>query len=231
MYIAGLNLPVSCTQGLEALVVFSTIEYFWHIRGVVKTIATQAESKGGRVRQETIPLLGRIVTPIHALAAWMPPVVYIGALVLNKFRQPEWMTRFALPDEIVGVNLDPARKGVLRAAACVAGFMLRSLTDSTFQHLGEQWHSLGRRERPRVVQTGPYAWVRHPLYTAVLLQEVAWSVVFWSYIPLVALGITAAAFAVKMPIEEGLIQRDDGIKEEYQRYKKRVPSRIIPYIW
>lgn len=35
----------------------------------------------------------------------------------------------------------------------------------------------------------------------VLLQEAMWSVMFWSYIPLVALGITAVAFAVKMPIE------------------------------
>ncbi|KAF8124759.1 hypothetical protein EV363DRAFT_1419555 [Boletus edulis] len=218
MYIAGLNLPVSSTQALEALVAFSTLDYFRHIRGIVKTIGPQAESKGGRVRPESMPLLGRIVSPIHALAAWMPLAVYIGALVLNNFRQPEWMTRFALPDEIVGVNLDPAWKGVLRAAACVAGFGLRSLADN-------------RREHPRVVQTGPYAWVRHPLYTVVLVQEVAWSVMFWSYIPLVALGITAAAFAVKMPIEEGIIQRDEGIKEEYREYKKSVPSRIIPYIW
>ncbi|KAF8442115.1 hypothetical protein L210DRAFT_3644282 [Boletus edulis BED1] len=201
------------------------------IRGIVKTIGPQAESKGRRVRPESMPLLGRIVSPIHGLAAWMPPAVYIGALVLNKLRQPEWMTRFALPDEIVGVNLDPAWKSVLRAVACVAGFGLRSLADNVFQHLGEQWHSLGRREHPRVVQTGPYAWVRHPLYTVVLVQEVAWSVMFWSYIPLVALGITAAAFAVKMPIEEGIIQRDEGIKEEYREYKKSVPSRIIPYIW
>lgn len=38
-------------------------------------------------------------------------------------------------------------------------------------------------------------------YRAVLLQEAVWSIMFWSYIPLVALGIIAAAFAVKMPIE------------------------------
>lgn len=35
----------------------------------------------------------------------------------------------------------------------------------------------------------------------VLLQEAVWSVMFWSYVPLIALGIIAAAFAVKMPIE------------------------------
>ncbi|KAH0833436.1 hypothetical protein J3R83DRAFT_12550 [Lanmaoa asiatica] len=74
---------------------------------------------------------------------------------------------------------------------------------------------------------------------------------FWSYIPLAAFGIIAAAFAVKMPIEvcfrfptwlpaltsdswkiqEDMIQRDEGMKEEYGAYKKRVPARVIPYIW
>ncbi|KAI9460332.1 hypothetical protein HD554DRAFT_2197143 [Boletus coccyginus] len=231
MYIAGLNLLVSSTQAFEAFIVFSAFDFFRYLRGIVKTIAVQAESKGGRVRAGTTPSLGRVIALIHPLAAYIPPVVYIGAVVLNKFRQPEWMTQFALPDEIAGVRLDPVWKGVLRAGACVAGLALRSLVDSAFHHLGEQWHSIGRRERPRVVQTGPYAWVRHPLYTAVLLQEVVWSVMFWSYVPLVALAITAAASAVKMPIEEDVIQQDDVIKEEYREYKKKVTARIIPYIW
>ena len=147
MLIAGFNFPVPSTRMLEALVVFSAFDFFRHIRGTVKTIAVQAESKGGRVRAETTvtPFLGRIVTPIYVLAAYIPPAVYIGALVLNKFRQPEWMTQFALSDEIAGVPLDPAWKGLLRAGACVAGFALRYLVDSAFHHLGEQWHSLGVR--------------------------------------------------------------------------------------
>jgi hypothetical protein len=145
MYIAGLNLPVSSTRVLEAFVVFSTFDFFRYTRGIVRTIAVQAESKGGHVRVQTTPFLGRIVTPIHALAAYIPPAVYIAALVLNKFRQPVWMTQFALSDEIAGVRLDPAWKGLLRVGACVAGLALRNLLDSAFHHLGEQWHSLGVR--------------------------------------------------------------------------------------
>ena len=145
MYIAGLNLPVSSTRVLEAFVVFSAFDFFRHIRGIVKSIAVQAESKGGHVRVETTPFLGRVVTPIHALAAYIPPAVYIGALVLNKLRQPMWMTQFALSDKIAGVRLDPAWKGLLRVGACVAGLALRNLIDSAFHHLGEQWHSLGVR--------------------------------------------------------------------------------------
>ncbi|KAH0833435.1 hypothetical protein J3R83DRAFT_12549 [Lanmaoa asiatica] len=110
MYIAGLNLPISSTQVVETLVVFSAVDFFRHVRGSMKTIAVHAESKGGRVRAETMPILGRIVIPIHALASFLPPAVYIGALVLNKFRQPVWMAQFALSDEIAGVRLDSAWK-------------------------------------------------------------------------------------------------------------------------
>ncbi|KAF8556505.1 hypothetical protein OG21DRAFT_616156 [Imleria badia] len=98
MCIAGLKLPVSSTQILEALVVFSTFDFFRHMRGIVKTIAVQAKSRGGRVRAETMPFFGRIVTPIYAFAAFIPPVIHIGTLVLNKFQQPEWMSQFALSD-------------------------------------------------------------------------------------------------------------------------------------
>ena len=35
----------------------------------------------------------------------------------------------------------------------------------------------------------------------ILVQEVLWGVMLWSYVPFVALGIVAAALTVKMPIE------------------------------
>lgn len=111
----------------------------------MKTIVINPESKGGRVRTETIPILDWIITPIYALATFVPPAVYIGALVSNNFRQPEWVAQFALSDEIAGVRLDPAWKDVLRAGACVTGFSLKNLVDNAFYHLGEQCHSLGVR--------------------------------------------------------------------------------------
>ncbi|KAG1774853.1 hypothetical protein EV702DRAFT_1047390 [Suillus placidus] len=102
---------------------------------------------------------------------------------------------------------------------------------STFTHLGNQWHLIGRREKPKVMQTGPYAVMRHPLYTNMLIQEALFALMFWSYAPLVGLGITAGAFAVKMPIEEDLIMKDPAVAAEYRAYMQRVPARVIPYLW
>ncbi|KAF8124752.1 hypothetical protein EV363DRAFT_1353578 [Boletus edulis] len=229
MYIAGLELPLSPSQWPEVLVVLSTADYFRYIITRVKQLAVISESRGGRIRPESMPstFLGRIISPIHGLAIFIPPLVYVGALTLNRFQQPEWMARFAFSTEMI----DSAQRSALRVVACAASFALRSFSDSTFKHLGDQWHTIGRREKSRVVKTGPFAWVRHPGYSSVLLQEALWCIMFWSYIPLVALGITAAVFAIKMPIEESVIQKDDAVKDEYRKYMKEVPARIFPYVW
>ncbi|KAG6372205.1 hypothetical protein JVT61DRAFT_7998 [Boletus reticuloceps] len=197
MYIAGLNLPLS--QWPEVLVVLSTADYFRYIITRVKQLAVISESRGGRIRPDSMPstFLGRFITPIQDIAIFIPPLVYVGALTLNRFQQPEWMARFAFSTEMI----DATQRNALSVVACAASFALRSFLDSAFKHLGDQWHAIGRREKPRVVKTGPYAWVRHPVYSSVLLQEALWCIMFWSHIPLVALGITAAALAVKMPIE------------------------------
>ncbi|KAG1839351.1 hypothetical protein F4604DRAFT_1836382 [Suillus subluteus] len=98
-------------------------------------------------------------------------------------------------------------------------------------HLGNQLHAIGRCEKPRVVQTGPYVVVHHPLYTSVLIQELLFTLMSWSYAPLVGWCIVAGAFAVEMPIEEHLIMQDPAIAAEYRAHMQRVPSRVIPFLW
>lgn len=141
MYIAGPKLSLSSPQWLEVLVVLSTGDYFRYIISRMKVLAVVSESKGGRIRPESMPptFLGRIITPIHGLAIFIPPLIYVGALVLNGFRQPEWIARFTLSTEIV----DSTWRNALRVLACVASFSLRSFTDSTSKHLGDQWHTIG----------------------------------------------------------------------------------------
>ncbi|KIJ12322.1 hypothetical protein PAXINDRAFT_177193 [Paxillus involutus ATCC 200175] len=195
----------------------------------MRSVSANAETKGGRIRPESMPtsFLARIVTPIQLFATFLPPMVYVCAVVLNGFQQPVWMAKLALSEEVVGLEW----KDALRVLACSANFVLWEITDSVFDHLAEQWHAAGRREKSRVVQTGPYAFVRHPLFSTVLIQKALWAVMFWSYVPLFALAIIAAVFVVKLPIEEGTILQDEGIRDEYKAYMKKVPARLIPYIW
>ncbi|KAF8837060.1 hypothetical protein BDN67DRAFT_244392 [Paxillus ammoniavirescens] len=229
MHVVALDVPISLSQGLEAVVILTLTEGLRYGVTKMRSVAANAETKGGRIRPESIPtsFLARIVTPIQVLVTFLPPMVYVCAVVLNGFQQPVWMAKLALSREMMGLEW----KNALRVLACSANFFLWGIINFVFDHLAEQWHAEGRREKSRVVQTGPYAFVRHPLFSAALVQKVLWAIMFWSYVPLFALAIVAVVLVVKLPIEEGTILQDEGIRDEYRAYMKKVPARLIPYIW
>lgn len=88
-----------------------------------------------------------------------------------------------------------------------------------------------------------YSCVNAPTCSCVLGMELASAFMFWSNIPLYAFAITAAAYAVKIPIEVNflksrllaasltMIEDDTEVGIEYMHYTSHVRSRIIPYIW
>ncbi|KAG2151358.1 hypothetical protein DEU56DRAFT_777474 [Suillus clintonianus] len=225
-YIAGLTLP-SPPQIVEGLAVFTTFRSIQYALSRVLAIAPVARAEAGVIRTTPTSFIGKVVTPIHSLSFFIPPVTYILCVTFNRFAQPAWMQRMNLPTNYFQLETEIA----LRIAACASTFVLLRFIGRIFTHLGNQWHAIGRREKPKVVQTGPYAVVRHPLYTSVLIQGMLFAVMSWSYAPLVGLGITAGAFAVKMPIEEDLIMKDSAVAGEYRTYMQRVPARVIPYLW
>jgi len=226
-YIAGLTLPVPSPQVVNGFVTFTTFRFLQLLISSIRAIAPVAESEAGAIRKLPTSFIGKVVTPVHGLVSLIPPVTYVICVTVNRFMQPSWMQRMSLPNTYLHQETEVA----LRVAACASTFVLLRFFKRTFSHLGNQWHGIGRREKPRLVQTGPYAVVRHPLYIAVLIQQALFSVMFWSYAPLVGLGITAAAFAIKMPIEEDLIMKDPAVGVEYRAYMQRVPARVIPFVW
>lgn len=80
----------------------------------------------------------------------------------------------------------------------------------------------------KVIDTGLYGIVRHPMYAATVLMFLAMPVVLGSW---AALGVMAAyplIIAVRIINEEKVLEAGlDG----YIDYKKRVRYRLIPYIW
>ncbi|MFC1767291.1 methyltransferase family protein [Candidatus Margulisiibacteriota bacterium] len=84
------------------------------------------------------------------------------------------------------------------------------------------------QEGQKLVDTGPYAVVRHPMYTAAILMYIFIPLAlgsFWAVIPLLFLPIS---IIIRIFDEEkALIDSLDG----YADYMKRVRYRLIPYIW
>ncbi|KAG2070433.1 hypothetical protein BDR04DRAFT_1100135 [Suillus decipiens] len=227
MYIADLTTLPSTTQIVEGLAVFTTFQHLQYVLSLTRAIAPVASAEAGSIRTTPTSFIGKIITPIHGLSFFVPTATYILCVTFNRFAQPAWMQRMSLPD----IYFTYENKVGLRVAACAATFVLMRFTGRVFKHLGNQWHAIGRREKSRVVQTGPYAVVRHPLYTSVLIQGLLFTIMSWSYASLVGFGITAGGLAVKMPIEEDLIMQDPGVAAEYRAYMQRVPARVIPFIW
>ena len=78
-----------------------------------------------------------------------------------------------------------------------------------------------------LIVDGPYRWVRHPIYTGLLLAfaGTAWAVGEWRGV--LAVAIVAASFWRKLKLEEVIMRREFG--EAYDRYAARTPA-LIPFV-
>ncbi len=79
-----------------------------------------------------------------------------------------------------------------------------------------------------VVSTGPYGLVRHPMYSAVLLQFPASTLLLGSWYSLVLALAIGVAFGVRASLEDRMLRAElDG----YGDYANRVKYRLVPGVW
>ena len=79
-----------------------------------------------------------------------------------------------------------------------------------------------------LVQTGPYRFARHPIYTGLLTAILGTAIAIDELRGPLALLITAVAFIRKMQTEEAFM--NDAFGSRYALYKTRVAA-LIPGIW
>lgn len=81
----------------------------------------------------------------------------------------------------------------------------------------------------RLVQSGPYRFVRHPGYTGFLLMTLGVALGYSSLIGLLAIpALLIPGLAYRMAVEEKLLARHFG--DEYRTYAGKT-KRLIPFIW
>jgi protein-S-isoprenylcysteine O-methyltransferase Ste14 len=113
--------------------------------------------------------------------------------------------------------------GVLTLAG---GIILLGLSH---HHLGRSFHSLivSKTERA-LVDTGPYRWIRHPIYTAYLINYLSGGLVSgnWvlTFVPVIFFSVLVM---VRMGQEEALLIDEFG--QTYQDYMGRT-GRLVPRI-
>ena len=83
-------------------------------------------------------------------------------------------------------------------------------------------------EGQKVVSTGLYGIVRHPMYTSTIGMFLAMPLVMGSWWAFLVMIPYVLAIAARIKDEEILLTKE---LEGYQEYKNKVRWRLIPYIW
>ena len=83
-------------------------------------------------------------------------------------------------------------------------------------------------EGQRVIDTGLYGVVRHPMYFATVLLFLAMPLILGSWISFLIFLAYPVLIALRIRDEERLLERE---LTGYTEYKARVKYRLIPFIW
>ncbi|MBF5043061.1 isoprenylcysteine carboxylmethyltransferase family protein [Aggregicoccus sp. 17bor-14] len=159
-------------------------------------------------------------------AARRAPLSWVGILVQGAGVGLLWGWRRPAGTLLVGTGV---LAGALQLAlsALLVAFALW-LGPRAVAHLGKQWSLQARMlEGHELVTTGPYALVRHPIYTALLALLGATALAQGAPLALLlGLALYAAGTALRVRTEEQLLEATFG--PAYAAYRARVPA-VLPW--
>jgi protein-S-isoprenylcysteine O-methyltransferase Ste14 len=95
-------------------------------------------------------------------------------------------------------------------------------------YLGRLWSgSVTRKDDHHIVDTGPYALVRHPIYTGIIVASIATALERGSVTSFVGLGVMTLGWWIKARLEESFLRAELGA-EAYDAYARRT-GMLIPH--
>jgi protein-S-isoprenylcysteine O-methyltransferase Ste14 len=145
------------------------------------------------------------------------PIVLGGLLVAKGRRLPDPLSHRLIPP------LDAL--GWTGIVLCVAGLAFCIWARFT---VGSNWSGVvtlkGGHE---LITRGPYALVRHPIYTGLLAMFLATVIMLGHLGGIIAIPLIVVSFWIKLRSEEKLMLEQ--FPEEYSAYQRRV-KRLIPFI-
>ncbi len=143
-------------------------------------------------------------------------VLTIPAAVLLAVRGPwlPWLSARFLPDTMIVYLL-----GLLMVVAGLAFAIWARV------HLGRNWSgTVTVKENHELIRSGPYAIVRHPIYTGLLLAVLGTAIVFGEWRGLLAFCFLTIALVLKLRREERFME--ESFPDTYPSYCAEVPALI-----
>ena len=128
-------------------------------------------------------------------------------------------------DHGLGWSAVPVAAVMFGAALIVLGFaiMFQAFRDNSFAA------SIIQVDRgQRVIDSGLYARVRHPMYSGALIMFAGIPVAMASWWGLVPVALLAVTIVWRLTDEERYLARN---LAGYEGYRGRVPARLVPGVW
>lgn len=111
------------------------------------------------------------------------------------------------------------------AAVAVAGLLFALWAR---EHLGRNWsRSVTLKQNHELITSGPYALVRHPIYTGILVGFLGTAVAQGQVRSLIALLLVASVLYAKLRLEEQWMRSHFG--GTYEAYAQRVAA-LVPFV-
>lgn len=104
-------------------------------------------------------------------------------------------------------------------------FFFRSYTDNTFLSPLVRIQS---ERKQKVISTGVYGFVRHPMYLGAILLFIGTPLLLGSYVG-IAFGLLMIVLLAFRSLGEEKMMLNE--LEDYEAYKQKVKYRFIPFIW
>jgi protein-S-isoprenylcysteine O-methyltransferase Ste14 len=94
-------------------------------------------------------------------------------------------------------------------------------------HLGRLWSGTVTQKRDhRIVDSGPYAIVRHPIYTGLLLSAMATATLEATWVGFAGAALMTLGFYLRARLEERFLR--GALGAGYDEYRRRVPM-LLPF--
>jgi protein-S-isoprenylcysteine O-methyltransferase Ste14 len=152
---------------------------------------------------------------------YMAPTLIGAALLILGSRKPDvetLLTRTLWPQT-------PVIQWI--AAALVFAGLLLTLRARVV--LGRNWSAhVVLKEDHELVTNGPYALVRHPIYTGLLLMLVGSAVIVGTVASMLGFAFVILGLLIKLGQEEAIMLRQ--FPDTYPAYRQQV-KRLIPFVW
>ena len=159
-------------------------------------------------RKQSIPSRLAYVVPL-ALALYLLSADGVPLAVLRERFIPRatWISAFA-------------------ATLTVAGLLF---TVWARRHIGANWSaSVTIKEGHELVTTGPYAMVRHPIYTGLMLAIAGSALAIGEWRGVLAVALALVSFVWKLRIEERWMRQQFAVR--YRDYCAHTAA-LVPFIW